>query len=520
MSDHKPLPIGIQTFRDIVTGGYLYVDKTAWIYELIRHPKGVYFLSRPRRFGKSLLISTLDAIFQGERDLFTGLWLYDSSYQWQEHPVIRLDFSRSPVRSAAELEKNIERMLGRIAQQHNITLSSGNYAQLFEDLILDLAQQGQVVILVDEYDKPILDNIEGLEEAKRIRETLKSFYTVIKSMDAYVRFVLLTGVSKFSKVGVFSGLNNLRDISFDNRYAAMLGITQSELEGYFQVTLPTLAAQQGQTAAELLADIRAWYNGFCFSNACEPVYNPFSLFLFWDAQRFGNYWFESGTPTFLLKLIQSRGYDVPQLEQLNLPELAFSSYEIESLDIVPLLYQTGYLTIKGYDPETRRYRLYYPNYEVEHAFSYHLLGVFGDVELALATDYLGRLAQALRERTWEEFFAILNTLLANIPYEMHIRQERYYQTVFYLVLKLLGLEITGEPSTSRGRPDAVVTLPDGVFIFEFKLDGTAVSALQQIKARQYFAAYKETGKPITLVGANFATDTRQISEWQIEVLSL
>ncbi len=260
----KFLPIGTQTFRTIVQGDYLYVDKTKWIYELLNSPKGVYFLSRPRRFGKSLLISTLDEIFQGNRDLFKGLWLYDSPYEWEQHPVIRIDFSAIPVRSAEELETSIKRVIRRIAEQYQVNINEGGYVDQFNDLIFELAQQNQVVILIDEYDKPILDNIEDTAKAERIRDVLKRFYGIIKSMDAHIRFVLLTGISKFSRVGVFSDLNSLDDLTMDSQYSAMLGITQEELEANFTEYLHAFAKEREREPDVLLAQIKNGTTAFVF----------------------------------------------------------------------------------------------------------------------------------------------------------------------------------------------------------------------------------------------------------------
>jgi hypothetical protein len=515
----KPLPIGIQTFRHIVEGGFLYVDKTRWIYELIRYPKGVYFLSRPRRFGKSLLISILAEIFQGQRELFRGLWLYDQPYDWAVHPVIRVDFSLLPIKSAAALEQAIQRMTGEIARRHEIALSPGAYYEQFGELIQTLAARNQVVILIDEYDKPLLDNIDDLEEAYRIRETLKGFYTIIKGMDAYIRFVLLTGVSKFSRVGVFSGLNNLKDISLDDRFATMLGITQAELEADFQDYLSAFAEKEGLVEADLLAEIRRWYNGFCFSKQCEPVYNPFSTLLLFDMQDFRNYWFESGTPTFLIKLIRSRNYAIEQLDHLELDELAFSSYELDDLKIVPLLYQAGYLTIKDYDRRTRLYRLDYSNYEVENAFLLYLLDEFSHVGGGMAGGPLWRLTEALRAHDFARFFDVLGVFFADIPYDIQLPQERYYQTIFYLVFKLLGLRVGAEVRSSRGRTDLVLELADAVFVFELKLDASPADALAQIVQRGYAEPYRLAGRPVYLVGVAFDRDRRAIAGWQVEALA-
>ncbi len=515
----KPLPIGIQTFKDIIAGGFLYVDKTRWIYDLIRPAKGVYFLSRPRRFGKSLLISTLAEIFQGKRELFRGLWLYDQPYDWRPYPVIRIDFSLAQVKSAEALEQHIRYTLRQIAGEYQVTLDDAAYYHQFADLIRLLAERGQVVILIDEYDKPLIDNLENLAEAQRIREVLKGFYTVIKGMDAYVRFVFLTGVSKFSKVGIFSGLNNLRDLSTDDRFSAMLGITQAEVETCFPDYIQRFAAHEEVSEAALLAEIRHWYDGFCFSRTCESVYNPFSLLLLLETQSFRDYWFETGTPTFLIKLIQQRGYDVRDLDQLELDELAFSSYELETLRIVPLLFQTGYLTVKGYDRKSRIYRLGYPNYEVELAFLSRLLTSFTPVEDGIAGGYLWRLTQALRAADFDRFFEILGVFFSDIPYDLQIPQERYYQTVFYLIFRLVGLQVGTEVRTSRGRADAVVEVAEGVFVFEFKLRGSAAEALAQIKARGYAEPYRLAGKPVTLIGVGFDPETRGIADWQMEALA-
>lgn len=512
----KPLPIGLQTFRDIIEGGFLYVDKTKWLYDLVRYPKGVYFLSRPRRFGKSLLISTLNEIFLGNRELFKGLWLYDSPYQWQPHPVIRVDFSLYPVKSAEELKASLLYALNQMAQSYGLTLADGPYYLQFENLIRQLAGRQKVAILIDEYDKPIIDNLDNPAEAGRIREVLKGFYTIIKGSDEFIRFVLLTGVSKFSKVGVFSGLNNLQDLTMDERYGAMLGITQAELERDFPAYIERLARKVGSGRDELLTQIKAWYNGFCFSENCQPVYNPFSLLSLFESQRFDNFWFATGTPTFLVKLLKQQTYSLGELEHLALDALAFSSYEIEDLQPVPLLFQTGYLTIKSYDPRSRLYQLGYPNYEVEHAFLQHLLGEFSPVQYSLARGYLWQLIRALEQQDLPLFFQVLSVFFANLPYDIRLNQEKYYQTIFYLIFKLIGLEIEAEARTGRGRIDIVITLPNAIYLFEFKFNASAAEALAQIKQRNYPLKYQQHGKQLFLVGVSFQPTTDSIGDWLVE----
>lgn len=382
----KPLPAGVQNFRDLIQSGYLYIDKTQVIAELLRAPKGIYFLSRPRRFGKSLLISTLEEIFRGNKALFRDLWLDKSDYAWPAYPVIRLDFSLERARSAAEMTEIIGVYLQEIASQYQIELEETNYQRQFRRLIQQMAEQSeqkQVVILVDEYDYPIIDNIENGAEAERIRDVLKGFYTVVKALDSHVRFLFLTGVTKFSRVGIFSGLNNLTDLSLDARFAALPGITRAEIATNLSEYIGTFAHQQGQSVEEIWAKLERWYNGFRFSKSPVTVYNPFSLIQLFTVQDFRNYWFETGTPTFLIKLIKARNFALSQLDELQLEEIAFTSYEIERLEILPLLFQTGYLTIKDYDPQRNVYTLGYPNYEVENSFTSWLLSAFSEIEQAL-----------------------------------------------------------------------------------------------------------------------------------------
>ncbi|MCE7984277.1 MAG: AAA family ATPase [Caldilinea sp. CFX5] len=512
----KPLPIGEQTFRKLIENGYLYVDKTPLIYEMIRYPSGVYFLSRPRRFGKSLLISTLEEIFLGNKELFQGLWLYTSDYQWESHPVIRFDFSLEKARSADEMREIISTYLKEIAAKYGVKLVKGSYQRKFRGLIEQLGQERKVVVLIDEYDYPIIDNMGDTKVAIEIREVLKGFYTVMKGMDRYLRFIFLTGVSKFSRVGIFSGLNNLKDITIDDRFASLPGITQAELEAYFPEYINRFAQRKGVTQQDLLHDIKVWYNGFRFSKEGEAVYNPFSLLLLLDMQDFRNYWFESGTPTFLIKLIKERNFDLRQLNQLQVSELAFSSYEIDQLQLLPLLFQTGYLTIKGYDPARRLYDLYYPNYEVEDAFSTWLLGAFSYADHTLHESHLWRLIDALRANDLATFFKVLQIFFAQIPYNIQIKDEHYYQSIFYLIFTLLGLRLEAEKYTNRGRIDTVIELPGDVYIFEFKLDGTEDQALEQIKTMGYADPYRHQGKTLHLVGVNFSLQQRSITGWKVE----
>ena len=368
----KNLPIGIQTFRDIIQNDYLYVDKTEKIFDLVKNPKGVYFLSRPRRFGKSLLISTLNEIFEGEKELFKELWIYNSDYSWEKHPVVRIDFSKGKAENKDDLKGFILYQLKNIADKYGISLTRDKYYEAFDELLTQLSQINKVVILIDEYDKPLIDNIENKELAVELREILKGFYTIIKACDEYIRFVLLTGVSKFSKAGVFSGLNNLKDISMDMKHSSLLGITGEEMVDNFKDHIDQFAKLEGVSKSELIKKITYWYNGFCFSGTCEKVFNPFSMLLLFDNARFSNYWFESATPSFLIKLMKEKDFDLSRFDGVKVDESAFSSYEIENLKVVPILFQTGYLTITDYDKERMEYTLAYPNFEVKNSMTKYL----------------------------------------------------------------------------------------------------------------------------------------------------
>ena len=509
----KKLPIGIQTFSDIIKNNYLYVDKTEKIFDLVKNPKGVYFLSRPRRFGKSLLISTLNEIFEGKTELFEGLWIYEADYAWEKHPIVRIDFSKKKAEDRNDLKGFILYQLKNIAQKYGISLDRDQYDEAFDELLTKLSGINKVVVLIDEYDKPIIENIENKELAIEFREVLKGFYTIIKACDEHIRFVLLTGVSKFSKAGVFSGLNNLEDISMDIRYSSLLGISGQEMETCFERHIDQFAKIEEITNAELVEKITYWYDGFCFSKSCTKVFNPFSVLLLFKKFDFSNYWFESATPSFLIKLIKEKRFDLSGLDGVNISESAFSSYEIENLKIIPILFQTGYLTISGYNKERMEYTLTYPNFEVKNSMTECLTEAYSFVERELVHGYAWKLIDALRDHDFELFFDTLRIFFAEIPYDLQIKKEKYYQTVFYLIFSLIGLKVEAEVKTNRGRIDAVIIDKD-IYIFEFKFNGDKNKALIQIKEKKYFEKYEGTGKEIYLSGVEFAD--RNVGEWVVE----
>jgi len=501
----KLLPVGISTLNDIIQGNYLYVDKTHFVYKLIAEGK-YYFLSRPRRFGKSLLIDTLYQVFSGNKELFKGLHIYDKEWDWKKYPIIRIDLSKQKALDTSELISHLNFAIDKISDEYQVNVPEKklNYFNRFEELFILLSNkyQSQVVVLIDEYDKPIIDHLENPSLASEFREILKGFYTIIKAQDANVKFAFLTGVSKFSKTGIFSGLNNLRDISMLRDYSAICGITQKELFDNFNEHIRQFCHTESISEDELKDKIALMYNGYCFSDRCERVYNPFSTLNLFANRHFSNYWFESGTPTFLIKLIKNQRQIPQDIEDIWVNEYAFGSYEIETLDLIPILFQAGYLTIKDFKPERRQYLLSYPNLEVKESFEHYLINTFSGVKKELSDSYLWNIVDALDIPDFDKFFEVLSVFFANIPYDIQIPQEKYYQSIFYLIFSLLGLKIHAEAKTSKGRIDAIID-EKSVFIFEFKYSGTKEESLQQIKDKEYFKPYLSKGKDIYLIGATF-----------------
>ena len=504
----KKLPIGLQDFARLRNEDYLYVDKTKLLYQLAT--EGVYyFLSRPRRFGKSLLVSTLSELFQGRRELFRGLWIEDH-WDWQQtHPIIHLSLNSLGYKEVG-LEKALTLRLNKIAAQYGLTLQSEANALRLQELIERLhASFGQAVVLIDEYDKPILDYLDDLPRAQAHRELLKSFFSVLKDADPHLRFVLLTGVSKFSRVSIFSELNNLTDLTIYSDYATLLGYTQEELEHYFADRIDQLAPDFGGRQT-LLAQIKQWYNGYSWDTR-HYVYNPYSVLSFFAKKEFANFWFETGTPTFLVKLLKrERRYD---FEQVLASAAALGSFELDRLHPITLLFQTGYLTIQSKD-EDLAYTLAYPNKEVRHSLLQHLLGEY--VEETPSDTYIQakQMKDALKKEDLEAFVDGLNSLFASIPYQIFIAdKEAYYHSVTFLALSLVGSFIQVEVSQAKGRPDAVVHLEQVIYVLEFKLDESAEAALAQIQEKGYAQPYLTQGKTVRAVGFNFSAEHKAVDQW-------
>ncbi len=519
----KKLPIGESSFENMRTRDYLYVDKTEYVHHMATEG-AYYFLARPRRFGKSLLLSTLKCLFQGRRELFEGLWIADhGEWEWEEHPVVVIDFNGIEHDTPANLKLSLEEHLMTVAEESQITLEKSFPAPKLKELIRGLHQKTRmpVAVLIDEYDKPIIGHLgrgrEGLDIARANRDILKSFFGVLKEATVVpaLRFVFLTGVSRFSKVSIFSELNNLNDISMHDDYADMLGYTQEELEIYFEDYIRLLAEKLGYSENEVEARLARQYDGYRFSERDVLVYNPFSILKAFDHKQLKNYWFQTGTPTFLVDLLQREQYDLPGVEDLQVGRSLFTAFEVDRLRPEALLFQAGYLTIK--DVDGRLYTLGYPNQEVKTSFTESLLFAWtGGVEEKINSHVL-RLSGHLRDEDWEAFFEAMQAIFASIPYDIETkRDEAYFHTIFYLMMTASGGEAQSSVLTNRGRIDMAVTFADKVYIIEFKCNQSAKAAIKQIREKGYAEKYSGSGKEMILMGINFSTEKRNLAEWQVE----
>ena len=476
------------------------------------------FLSRPRRFGKSLLVSTLKAIFEGKKELFKGLSIHGKPYDWKQYPVIHLDMANCDAHTESDLCDYLARMLERQARHHNVEVDvqRSQLASSFSELIEKVAGKSQAVILLDEYDKPILGNITS-PDVTAIRDTLADFYSPLKAEMDYERFVLVTGVSKFSHVSLFSKLNNLTDITLDTDYAGMLGFTEEEIRKYFADRITEAAKANGVTEDSLMTNVLEWYDGYRFSDADIHVCNPVSVSTFFQKKySFSNYWDSTGTPSFLLKLMENESYNLEAALNGTYDESVFAAYELDRLDITGLLWQTGYLTIKELVPGLRKmkYRLGFPDYEVEDTFMTRLLEHFCDIPHGTGEDTIEKFQKAISNDDLEEFMTLFQSFLANIPYGIHLKHEKYYQTVFFIFFRLLGLFIEAESHTNQGRIDAYIRTARTVFIFEFKLDKSSDEAIGQILNRSYYEKFQGDNLPIKLIGVNFDSAKGRIDGWQ------
>ncbi|GAB3366103.1 ATP-binding protein [Arachidicoccus ginsenosidivorans] len=507
----RKYPISLQSFRKIRQGDYVYIDKTEVIHQIVDTDQ-YYFLSRPRRFGKSLLIDTINELFNGSKALFEGLWIYDK-WDWSvTNPVIRFSFSNMGIRTAG-LETAIYVALEENANRLGIPLTKKEYDLRFKELIEKAAIGGPVVILIDEYDKPIIDFLEDPGMVDANRSVMKNFYSILKDSDEHIRFLLITGVSQFSQVSIFSDLNNLRNITLSSQFGDIVGITQQELETNFSQEIARMQIDR----PDILSQIKQWYDGYTW-NMQTWVYNPFSLLNFMDEPIFRNYWYATGTPTFLLKQLKKKAiYDV---EDYEMGGLALASFDTNHPDVAALLFQTGYLTIKNIDQNGQElYKLGFPNLEVKSSLLNGLLSIY---RAGLGVDSLSLVAKinkALNTYDIEGLILQLNAMFAETPYDRwKADTESIFHIITYLTFKLAGVNVYTEVHSAMGRSDIMVKTDLYIYVLELKLDSTAAVALQQIKDKAYLAPYASDSRKKIAVGISFSSKDRKVEQFQFEEL--
>ena len=518
----KDLTSGVYCFEDMILGNFLYVDKTEYIWQLIRPAKGLYFLSRPRRFGKSLTLSTLKAVFQGKKELFKGLAIWDKPYDWKKHPVIHLDMNGRDFCTVENMERSFRQILLEQAEINGVDLPETTSETMFHSLIKKLHDRdGDAVILLDEYDKPILNNISK-KNVSDFLAALKVFYSVIKEKSGMLRLAFITGVSKFCHVSLFSDLNNLTDITMDSRYATMLGYTQQEFEANFKEQIQTAEKKLDLPHRLFLDKIKGWYDGFRFHYGSESVYNPVSVAQFFEhGGEFNNYWFSTGTPSFLLELIMKSKFDFSVSLNAPLSSSFFNAFEITDLDPLVLLFQTGYLTIDRMeqrqvpftDKVVAEYYLKFPNQEVEESFNNSLLAYCTTVRKQDSQELILKLITAVGTGDADGFIKLFQSIFAGIPYNILVKDEHYYQTVCYVVCDLLKLMVQAEICTAGGRIDMMVAAGEWIYVIEFKLNQSADQAMKQIENKEYAVKYRKDGKRIMLIGVNFDFNAGNITDW-------
>ncbi|MCD8297148.1 MAG: ATP-binding protein [Prevotella sp.] len=510
-------PIGIQGFKKLREFGYVYVDKTARMYELTS-TGSCYFLSRPRRFGKSLLISTMRAYFEGRKELFKGLAIEQMEKEWKEYPVLYLDLNTGKYDTLDNLERNLKDTFDEWDEIYGVSTVGKPFETRFKNIVRRAYEKKgeKVVILVDEYDKPILTAIDNEELQEKFRQTLKSIYSVLKTQDEYIRFAFLTGVSKFSRLSVFSDLNNLKDITFNKRYADICGISEKELHTYFNDSIKELAEENSMSCEDTYAKLKEKYDGYHFAPNTVGMYNPFSLLNALEDKTLGDYWFESGTPTFLVKMLRAKDYDLRNLQLDKVPAKVLSQVDSMKSSAIPLLYQSGYLTIKSHDKDTNLYQLGFPNREVAEGFMQSLLPLYTSGDESDSILYLARFVEYVKDGNAEGFMSNLKAFLDGGKYALAGALEKYFQNTMYLIFRLMGFNVDVEYITSDGRIDVVVKTKDYIYVMELNVDVPAEKALAQIDSKEYMLAFADDGRKLYKIGVSFSSKTRRISEYQVK----
>lgn len=520
-------PVGIQTFSEIVRGGYVYVDKTDLVWQLQRYAKYI-FLSRPRRFGKSLLSSTLNSFFSGEKELFEGLKVMALEKEWKKYPVLHFDLSRCKDQESADaLRDRLMDVLDPYAEQYGITERKKTPGADLDNLIRRIYQQTgqQVVVIVDEYDAPLLEVLHDDSRLEDFRRVMQEFYVQLKASEAMIRFCFITGITKFSQLSIFSTINNLLNVTMDPAFAHICGITEHELTTVMAEDIERLAQSYEVTAEEMHQKLKTRYDGYHFTEDSEEIYNPFSLVKAFQHRKVTNYWFDSGTPTFLIRHLKHFRTDIMSLDRLEVPVSAFDQPTENMQDALPLLYQSGYLTIKDYDRESEIYTLSIPNQEVRIGYVRGLLPTYigltdTDVQMGFALKFW----KALKKGDIEQAMREMQAYLAGVPYVEGFKQkladaataEGFYEYTMYLIFSMLNVYARTQVKCAGGRTDMVVWMPDTVYVFELKTSGTAQEALEQIESKGYAIPYETNGLRVVKVGVKFDVETRVPTDWIIE----
>ena len=510
-------PIGIQDFEGLRKDGYLYVDKTAIIYQLVTQSKYI-FLSRPRRFGKSLLLSTIKAYFEGKKDLFEGLAVESLEKEWKKYPVLMLELSRSTAFDSNSLQDLLAQQFSIWEKEYGIVEKSESMSARLANIIIKAHETTgeRVVVLVDEYDNALINTLHDSDLHERNKELLKSVYSNLKALDAHIRFGMLTGVSRFSHMSIFSGLNNLDDITLNDDYAAICGITPVECKNYFRKGIEEISQNLGKHYDYVLNELKKFYDGYHFSKNCRDVYNPFSLLNAFNNRELGSYWMRTGTPTFLVKKLIEERVDLNEVFNSHATEQSLGETDMSYSSPVALLFQTGYLTIKGYEPRRRRYLLGIPNMEVEEGLFENLMKVSQYRDPNKGRDIIYSISDALHDGDPDQAIKEMRAYLGGIGYPQgHANKEFAFENNLLIPLKLLGMDVQNELHVSSGRIDMVVKTDKYIYIFEFKLDGSAEEALKQIEEKDYALPFESDGRKIYKIGVNFSSEKRNIDSWII-----
>jgi len=517
----KKLPIGIQSIEKILKNDqYVYVDKTAFAYQLIEEGAPHYFMSRPRRFGKSLFVNTLEEIFKGNKDLFKRCEIYATDYDWQEYPVLHFDFAQV-ASSNGELNEGLKAELKRMGKLHGVAVEGPSVQFQLKVLVEELSKKNLVAVLVDEYDSAMINHLKDSKLAEKNRDLLKGFFGTLKGLDEHLRFTFVTGVSKFSQVSLFSGPNNLKDITMDPRYASMMGYTQKELQKVFDCHIEKVVQKRTQKMVptkkeEIFEEIRMWYNGYRFSEIDLCVYNPYSTLLFLDAHKAKSYWYRTGTPSFLIDQVRNYPQAVIPISNTSATESTLSDIsQFDRINLAALMFQTGYLTIQDYNSEENSYSLDFPNYEVKDAFFNSLLQDFAQVDPLEMKRSAKGIKKDLETLNLIAFFKKINIHFAKMSYQLFSKsREGFYQAVFFTFLETSGIKTFSEIATNIGRIDLMTELVHVICIFELKLDKTAEIALTQAETQKYRERFSESDKDILVVGVNFSSKSRNIDDWK------